>query len=373
MDMGARRGAITAIAMMLSTTPPHAFWSDRAMISLRPPSFLRPACNLLPTRPSLGTLTMRVQRKVQVEGQTSGGAESGSKRLRRPSNWWQDINQVKEELVAFCEAHNLPVEVLPSEREFRSYPGGMHVIHAIRKHGGFVKFGELVEIPARRPRESPPRTQRRKTTGRDEYGRFSEELVFQEHLLNYSKTIETWNWKVLPSNADLKENGRKDLINAIYRYGGRKHIAKKFGLLLTTEFNYLVEFYHLLKELRSYQEEKQQLGKMPSFKQLIANGRQDLARMICKHGGQNVLAARLDLQLDRPRKPYLVWGQFSIDFAIDLIEIAGQHSQDIGRTERILMPNATTLQSIHRADLIEKIEMYGGFVDVARRIGLDPD
>ena len=117
------------------------------------------------------------------------------------------------------------------------------------------------------------------------------------------------------------------------------------------------------------------------------------------------MAARLDLQLDRPRKPYLVWGPFSIDFAIDLIEIAGvsimgislflakihvlqQHSQDIGRTERILMPNATTLQSIHRADLIEKasialeasfcdtplqIEMYGGFVDVARRIGMDPE
>lgn len=244
---------MTAIAMMLSSMPPHAaFWCDRAMISLRPPPFPRAACNLSPTRPSLGTLTMRVQRKEQVEGQTSGKAESGSKKLRRPSNWWQDINQVKEELMAFCEAHNLPVEVLPSEREFRSYPGGMHVIHAIRKHGGFVKFGELVEIPARRPRESPPRTQRRKTTGRDEYGRFSEELVFQEHLLNYSKTIETWNWKVLPSNADLKENGRKDLINAIYRYGGRyidkarflkrlmcddrKHIAKKFGLLLTTEF-----------------------------------------------------------------------------------------------------------------------------------------
>ena len=65
MRMGARRGAMTAIAMMLSTMPPHAaFWSDRAMISLCPPPFLRAACNRLPTRPSVGTLTMREERKV---------------------------------------------------------------------------------------------------------------------------------------------------------------------------------------------------------------------------------------------------------------------------------------------------------------------
>eukprot|EP00960_Hanusia_phi_P045584 757339-Hanusia_phi.AAC.5 len=124
--------------------------------------------------------------------------------------------------------------------------------------------------------------------------------------------------------------------------------------------SYLVEFYFLLKELRAYQQEKGQLGKMPPFKQLTADGRRDLMRMICKHGGQ----------MDVRRKPYLYWGPFSIDFAIDLIEIAGvsaspvlllpvmfvcqRHCEEVGQGERILMPNATTLQAINRTDMIEK-------------------
>uniref|UniRef100_A0A7S0UDB0 Uncharacterized protein n=1 Tax=Hemiselmis andersenii TaxID=464988 RepID=A0A7S0UDB0_HEMAN len=109
---------------------------------------------------------------------------------------------------------------------------------------------------------------------------------------------------------------------------------------------------------------------MPTMKQLVDDGRGDLRKLITKHGGMRVMAARLDLRLSRGRSD-LVWGPFDLDFAIEVLEYAHMLALESDGGDGIRMPTAAELTSLGRNDVDEKVIEYGGYSEVARRLGMD--
>ena len=118
-----------------------------------------------------------------------------------------------------------------------------------------------------------------------------------------------------------------------------------------------------------------QVGCMPSMKRMKQDGRADLAKLVRKHGGQRVLAARLNLTLHHPRRERMNWGPFDLDFAIDLLNVSQVVAVDESQSthRRVLLPTNSQLSALGRQDLDCKIELYGGRHDVARRLGMDVD
>jgi hypothetical protein len=71
----------------------------------------------------------------------------------------------------------------------------------------------------------------------------------------------------------------------------------------------------------------------------------------------------------------LSFGPFSIDFAIDLLEYIRNHYMQLNapllvKPATIRMPTEYELFQNGRNDLIEGIQKYGGYENVARRLGL---
>ena len=203
------------------------------------------------------------------------------------------------------------------------------------------------------------------------YGYFADSERFRQELIAFGQQ-QTNNpyWKVLPSTAQLRRCGRKDLAQAIHRYGGSEVVAARFGMLSAAEYAYYHEFYSFLRELKRYQQATGQVGQMPALTRMKQDGRGDLVRLVRKHGGQQVLAARLCLKLERQRGPRLLWGPFDMDFAIDLLNVSQAVALEIGSNCRMLLPTEAELAAIGRPDMSAKIKHYGGRADVARRLGV---
>jgi hypothetical protein len=190
---------------------------------------------------------------------------------RKPSNWWRNLTEVKRALMVFNErvassTHDKGLPriqfsdgmIIPSENILRAYPGGMELINAIRKHGGFKAFrtkmlsnvnssdqirqikieridmiasGDAVRNRMDRLRFAEENQRRHvestgagsRTTG-GLYARFlkNESWYLKEQLIAFNNNYTNNRaWNVMPSLAQLRAAKRIDLINAIDRGGGR--------------------------------------------------------------------------------------------------------------------------------------------------------
>lgn len=314
---------------------------------------------------------------------------------RMNTHWWKNISLVRQEIDQFCDRNALDKSVLPSTSQMRILPGGNHLINAVRRYGGIANLSKALGTPSlaafRRQtstaqggascrttnvsQSAQPSAQRKRAKNSTvPRGYFADRERFRSELIAFGQE-QTNNkyWKVLPSPSQMRRTGRMDLARAIHRYGGSTVVASRFGLLPSEEYAYFFEFYNLLRELKAYQEATGQVGCMPSLARMKRDGRPDIVRLIRKHGGQNVLAARLDLRLERERKPYLRWGDFDIDFAIDLLNASQVVALETGHNLLLVLPTEEELAALGRSDLAAQIVQFGGREDVARRLGMDSE
>ncbi|MBD1926932.1 hypothetical protein H6F74_11825 [Trichocoleus sp. FACHB-90] len=127
---------------------------------------------------------------------------------------------------------------------------------------------------------------------------------------------------------------------------------------------YWNDFANLERELLAFIEEHGTPGIMPTNSQLLCAKRSNLARAIHNHGGLPAVAKRLGLELAYTAKPFGYWD----DFANVKREIV-TFTQNVGTLG--VMPTKQELTNAGRSDLASVIHKHGGYLEVAKRLGLN--
>ena len=176
----------------------------------------------------------------------------------------------------------------------------------------------------------------------------------------------------MPRASELALNGRDDLRQAISRYGGVHRIGKVAGLVKYSEWYYFEGQLELMYKLTLYLDtfHNSDYTVFPTVTEISRNGHHQLHSLIQYYGGCEFLAARLGLMRYKKQRDDLQFGKFDLKFAIQLLEfIRNNHMlrQPPMRNPVIAMPSRNYLDE----DFDAQIEEFGGYENVARRLGLD--
>jgi hypothetical protein len=182
----------------------------------------------------------------------------------------------------------------------------------------------------------------------------------------------------MPRPAEIREEGREDLFHAIARFGGAKEISEIAGLVAYHEWRYFDGQLELMKALTTYLDERHGGDRMffPTGTEIKESGCMSLYYAIQRYGGRKFLMSRFGMEVPkRSSKSYLEmsFGPFSLDFAIDLLEYIRNDQMECKAPLKpavIRMPTEYVLFQKGRSDLIDGIQKYGGYENVARRLGL---
>lgn len=170
---------------------------------------------------------------------------------------------------------------------------------------------------------------------------------------------------IIPTEQKLRGKGRGDLAGAIRKHGGFPAVAKRLRLepsTLNKPEGYWSDFTNVEKELRVFILEHSIGNAMPTKRDLTAAGYSSLAKAISKHGGMAVVAEQLDLKASY--KPIHYWDEFA-NVEKELLTFATEFGKDG------FMPTVAELTIARRIDLVRAIGRYGGFLVVAKRLGLE--
>eukprot|EP00953_Heterococcus_sp_UTEX-ZZ885_P024004 13161-Heterococcus_DN1.PRE.2 len=237
----------------------------------------------------------------------------------------------------------------------------------------------------------------------------------------------------LPRSIQFAQAGRNDLNQAIRRHGGQEAIGKRYGLVPYSHWQHFEKQLTVFKGLQSYIVQFGTPGYMPMLTDIEDRGWCTLKDGIAYLGGAKALAAKFCLRIGRKHsdaninlaqkqaqrrhnrhasndddcehvydsrviyykvsgyyahKDTLGLGAFDLEFAIDLLEYIksvnyrrslGEASAAITRGDadkdwwdsKITMPFRYDLLEDGQEQLVAKIEQYGGFENVARRLQLE--
>jgi hypothetical protein len=165
-------------------------------------------------------------------------------------------------------------------------------------------------------------------------------------------------------------------------YGTAKTLCKEAGLVQFHEWNYFERQFELMLALRDYCDQYRggNYEAFPQCSQLRLAGQDRLVRLIAICGGSIVVASRLGLTCDARNSLYefdLNWGAFDLEFGIALMGfVRNEQMRRIPPLQPadIFMPTETELRESDidglGEALHEKIIQYGGYENVARRLGL---
>jgi len=213
---------------------------------------------------------------------------------------------------------------------------------------------------------------------------FRDELyAFTKSYMQQTGQPPTW----MPRLVHFRIHGREDLVGAISRYGGYEAVADRYGLVPYKEWIHFEKTYTIVRDLLDYLQHYHNTTEyLPTQKVMKENGAEDLNYRLMVYGGRKVTARRFGLKLTGKSASYndfVNFGNFSIEFALELLEhiksvyyktpIGSLYMDILGEYSLIKIPSAEELQEAGREDLIEKIEEYGGFENVARRLRLHYD
>jgi hypothetical protein len=357
---------------------------------------------------------------------------------RKPKYYWNDIENVKHELIHFWKLLNVTSfsesqPPIPSEAllgHFERYD----LRRVIAKYGGredlsrllgnvaiipgkwkvAVRDSDIVQELLRNTshglqRDLPPLSpQQRKTyailpTQDRSHNRWSYKDKATRKPLKYwtrSRTLQSLYeylddvcstqqrpavW--MPRLAELRESGRDDLADAISRLEGatkgKVHdIAHLAGLVPYHEWKYFEGQLRLLQELRQYLDDYHDGNRkvFPKGIDLKEKKCMSLYYAVQRYGGRKFLMSRLGFPSKSSRTiemdfsyANLKFGSFSIDFAIDLLEYIRNAQLKLKgplKPAVIRMPTEYLLFQDQRYDLIDSIQKFGGYENVARRLGL---
>jgi hypothetical protein len=150
------------------------------------------------------------------------------------------------------------------------------------------------------------------------------------------------------------------------------------------EWQYIEGQYDMLLELRSYLDEYHDgdYTVFPSVYKLTDQGYERLNRLIQYYGGRKFVASRFGMKYARSlqdsgksEEAFLSWGNFDLDFAINLLEfvrIENMKKNPPLRFPAVAMPSQKKLLASGEEGILldEKVRIYGGYENVARRLGL---
>eukprot|EP00986_Skeletonema_menzelii_P011946 scaffold6334_cov139-Skeletonema_menzelii.AAC.6 len=216
---------------------------------------------------------------------------------------------------------------------------------------------------------------------RDLYG-------YLDNYKNYKSRPSVW----MPQLSELKHEGYSKLFNACSRFkklphgamfedlhsqrslDGNGSIEHMAGLVPYKEWRFFESQLHLFVELRHYLNLHYN-GSQDTFPHPVdveLNGHEELAALIRSHGGKQLLAQKLDMDLVSTIS-IQSWGAFSLDFSIDLLQFIRERYVTMAPPlvyPVISMPSERDLKRHGREDLCNKVESFGGYENVARRLGL---
>ena len=271
----------------------------------------------------------------------------------KPVAYWLEWENVEAQMPIVSKACGVP-EQMPTQDQLLAN-GYSTLSNAIYKHyGGMYKFAVRLELPMQHTnvpnnhfRDLPP---------------------LQAALMEFVAEHGTAN--TMPTQPQLKANGRSDLSNAISRYhGGFAAVADRLGLEMTQDHSpdqHWTDFKVVERELLMWIEQHGTPGTMSTYAQLSASGRADLASGIAKyHRGFKAVTAALGLipGSNPPSvKPYAYWLEWENVLA-DMPSVSKAYVVP-GQmpTQRQLLANGYT--SLDKAIY----KHYGGFRGFAKRL-----
>jgi hypothetical protein len=206
----------------------------------------------------------------------------------------------------------------------------------------------------------------------------------------------------MPRLSEITANGRDDLRFAILRFfGTAQNICQRANMVSYQEWFYFDGLLELVVELMRYLDEHDPHGKyqtFPAVSDVKRNGWEQLHTLIQYYGGRKFLAARLGMTLRDPSHSseaenvavnrdtsaldfQLNFGPFNLRFAAELLLFVRQQEAksspycltDTGNSlavRTISIPSPSMLARENRTYLHDEIIRYGGYENVARRLGL---
>lgn len=202
----------------------------------------------------------------------------------------------------------------------------------------------------------------------------------------------------MPRPSELSMNGRDDLRQAINRYGGVRSICRTAGMISYQEWFYFEGQLELLNELKQYLDEYANCDYtvFPNVSDIKRNGYDQLHNLIQYYGGRKFLSSRLNMSIRNNKDKAMTtrrkvrytnnnnnvnddviikFGLFDLIFAIRLLNFIRMDQLKRSpplQSPVIAMPSRTKLLSLAEDGewLDAKIDEFGGYENVARRLGL---
>lgn len=182
----------------------------------------------------------------------------------------------------------------------------------------------------------------------------------------------------MPRPNEMTASGRDDLRQAIQRFGGTKKICRLAGMVPFREWYFFEGQLELLVLLKEYIDkcEKGDYETFPNVSDIRRNGYEQLHSLIQYYGGRKYLAFRLGMRagslLPTDDFHHVSWGFFDLVFAIALLNFVRQdHLRRYPplKAPLLIMPRRDRLIA-EEPWLHDRVEEYGGYENVARRLGL---
>jgi len=259
--------------------------------------------------------------------------------------------QTKQALYDFIQAHGTP-GVMPTSTEVRQ-AGNKDLDQAIHTLGGYAVAAAQFGLSMRHTRKP------------DHY--WNDFSHLEREILDFIQLHGTLG--IMPTQNELNQAGRGDLVGAIAHNGGVHIVADHAGLLLSFDkkpHRYWQDFANVEHELLAFIEEHGTSGIMPTREELRKVGRHDLLGAITKHGGVFKVAERLHLQPSSTAKPNGYWNNFT-NVEQELLAFIQEHGI------AGVMPALEQLNKLGRSDLVSAIAKHGKSHTVAKRLGLQLD
>jgi hypothetical protein len=340
---------------LTSGNKPNGYWDDFAHIEEAVKSFLITS-STPETMPTLAQLKQAGQGDLVTAIAKHGGVGAVAQRLglqlgsfSRPNGYWNDFSHVEQELRSFIEEQG-NIGVMPTGAQLEDAGYG-NLLHGIAKHGGLLAVAQRLGLKV--------------SSNAKPYGYWNDFAHLERELHQYIQ--ERGILGVMPTQSELNQAHRQDLINAIRRFhGGFAAVAQRLGLQQHSsgkQAGYWKDFANVERELRSWIARHGLPGTMPTQQMLRQAGQTGLSTAIIKHGGFPAVAQQLGLTYTYTAKPAGYWNDFShIEQAVNaFIEEHGTAG---------VMPTRGELRDVGWHDLEIALGKHGGSVAVAERMGL---
>eukprot|EP00871_Galdieria_phlegrea_P000898 jgi/Galph1/1809/GphlegSOOS_G480.1 len=303
------------------------------------------------------------------------GTSRKSKKRDNPTtkldSYWQNFDNLSNELADFCAVHNYPVGVMPSD-VFLKAKGADILVEAILQQGGAVSVAERLgwQLPKKQkwiPLRSIVRDRDLNMLCK-EVANLIETCNFVRGEMPSKKTIRQYNpllMNKISSRRSYYEDIAQRLGLKLVKTCRKKKTEQEQRSMSETQvdksYGYWTDMNNIAKELRTFCTEHNFNERvLPKGHHFLSKGRGDIWYAIARKGGERLVASSLGLHCNQD------WRYFE-DFLSLVKEIC-----DFCKKYNMqgVMPSYRTFRLTGRHDLARRILRHGGTVALGARLGL---